>query len=168
MYMIKKGTIISIIIFCICLVNVSCKENKYQLFDNVFDNISLTPEEYLNEKKYRNNIIKKEDSNFPSYAKAYGCNSITEISDDAIKIAYWNISGVFQIQYVIITKKSNLHHLSFFINKELSDVLNYFSDNKDYDISNKSLRYTSDDWLYFIQFNCENNKINKITIGKNL
>ena len=168
MYMIKKETILSIIIICLGLSNVSCKENKYQLFENVFDNISLSPDKYLNEKNYRYNIIKQEDGNFPSYAKSYGCNSITEISNDAIKISYWNISVDYQIQYVIISKKTNLHYLSSFIDKELNDVIQYFSENKEYEISKKTLRYTSEDWLYFIQFNCVNNKINQITIGRNL
>ncbi len=102
-------------------------------------------------------------------SKVYGLlrSYMNNVEFDFKEISY-DDSGAVQIQYVMIMNKNANHPFSKFIGKNDDDVLRKYSKNIDYEKSNSELRYDSEDWTSFIQFNIKDEKVSRIVIGKNL
>lgn len=166
MFMNKKNFFLFFVLLNISFI--SCNENKTSIFDKMFTGIPDNPLESEFNKDYEVEKINKNDINFPSYAARYGCEEIYIIKNQSIIITYWNINGKNQIQNIVINGKNTNHPFSKFFGRKTDEVLKLYPKDLNYEISKNELRYDSHDWLYFIQFKIENEKINKIIIGRNL
>lgn len=167
MFMFINKKIILIYLFFMVFFISCTKKNTFE-FNNVLDNIASTPEEYFGNPNYQCVEITRNSDSFPKYAISYGCESIYKVTNDDIVITYWKTKQQYQIQMIVINKKTSLNSLSKFIDKDIDEILKSLKEDTIYELSNSELRFDLFNYQYFILFKHRNKKIYQIIIGKNL
>lgn len=167
MFMFINKKIILIYLFFMVFFISCTKKNTFEFY-NVLGNIASTPEEYLDNSNYQCVEITRNSELFPKYAISYGYESIFKVTNDEIVITYWKTKQQYQIQMIVINKKTSLNSLSKFIDKDIDEILKSLKEDTIYELSNSELRFDLFNYQYFILFKHRNKKIYQIIIGKNL